>query len=37
LTHTARSREGFAAGAVLAAEKLIGRRGVFAFPELLFD
>lgn len=37
LTHTARSREGFAAGAVLAAEKIAGRRGVFEFPDLLFD
>ncbi|MGH9837409.1 MAG: 4-hydroxy-tetrahydrodipicolinate reductase [Blastocatellia bacterium] len=37
LTHTARSREGFAAGAVLAAEKIVGRRGVFEFPELLFE
>jgi 4-hydroxy-tetrahydrodipicolinate reductase len=36
LTHTARGREGFAAGAVLAAEKIAGRRGVFEFPELLF-
>ena len=37
LTHTARSREGFAAGAVLAAEKLAGRQGLFEFPELLFE
>lgn len=37
LTHTARSREGFAAGAVLAAEKIIGKRGVYEFPELLFE
>jgi 4-hydroxy-tetrahydrodipicolinate reductase len=37
LTHTARSREGFAAGAVLAAEKIIGKRGVYEFPELLFN
>jgi len=37
LTHTSRSREGFAAGAVLAAEKIVGRRGVYEFPELLFE
>jgi len=37
LTHTARSREGFAAGATLAAEKIAGRQGVFEFAELLFD
>jgi 4-hydroxy-tetrahydrodipicolinate reductase len=37
LTHTARSREGFAVGAVLAAEKIIGRQGVYEFSELLFD
>ena len=37
LTHTARSREGFAAGATLAAEKIVGRQGVFEFAELLFE
>src|SRR5215813_3236197 len=37
LTHTARSREGFAAGAVLAAEKIIGKQGVYEFSELLFE
>lgn len=36
LTHTARSREGFAAGAILAAEKIIGKQGVYEFSELLF-
>jgi 4-hydroxy-tetrahydrodipicolinate reductase len=36
LTHTARSREGFAAGALLAAEWLPGRRGVFTFEDVLF-
>jgi 4-hydroxy-tetrahydrodipicolinate reductase len=36
LTHTARSREGFARGALFAAEKISGRRGVFEFAELLF-
>jgi 4-hydroxy-tetrahydrodipicolinate reductase len=37
LTHTARSREGFAAGAVLAAEKITGRQGIYEFAELLFE
>jgi 4-hydroxy-tetrahydrodipicolinate reductase len=37
LTHTSRSREGFAAGAVLAAEKIIGKHGVYEFSELLFS
>ncbi len=36
LTHTARSREGFAAGAVLAARWIGGRRGVYEFAEM-FD
>ncbi len=37
LTHTARSREGFAAGALLAAQWVAGgrRRGVFEFSEVL--
>jgi 4-hydroxy-tetrahydrodipicolinate reductase len=37
LTHTARSREGFAAGAVLAAEMIANRQGVYEFSELLFS
>lgn len=36
LTHVARSRAGFATGAVLAAELLQGKRGFYEFPELLF-
>jgi 4-hydroxy-tetrahydrodipicolinate reductase len=36
LTHTARSREGFAAGALLAAKWIIGRKGVYEFSEV-FD
>lgn len=36
VTHTARNREGFAGGAVQAAELLCGRRGLFEFSELLF-
>jgi 4-hydroxy-tetrahydrodipicolinate reductase len=35
-SHTARSRQGFAVGAVIAAELLQGRSGCFEFPELLF-
>lgn len=33
LTHTARSREGFAAGALIAARWIVGRRGVYEFSE----
>ena len=35
LTHTARSREGFAAGALLAARWIVGRHGVFEFSEVI--
>ncbi len=35
LTHTARSREGFAAGALLAAGWIVGRTGVYEFTEVL--
>jgi 4-hydroxy-tetrahydrodipicolinate reductase len=35
-THIARDRAVFAAGAVLAAEWLVGRRGVFTFAQALF-
>ena len=37
LMHTARSREGFAAGALLAAKWIGKRRGVYAFSEVLDD
>jgi 4-hydroxy-tetrahydrodipicolinate reductase len=37
LTHTARSRAGFAAGALLAANWIIGRRGVFEFSEVIVE
>lgn len=39
LVHTARSRAGFAAGALLAADWIVrgGRRGVYAFPDVLDD
>ena len=36
LSHTARSRDGFAAGALLAAEWLPGHTGVFTFEDVLF-
>jgi 4-hydroxy-tetrahydrodipicolinate reductase len=35
LTHTARSREGFAAGALLAANWIVGRKGVYDFSEVI--
>jgi 4-hydroxy-tetrahydrodipicolinate reductase len=36
LRHSARSREGFARGALKAAHWIIGKRGVFEFSEVLF-
>ncbi len=35
LTHTARSREGFAAGALVAARWIQGRKGVYEFTEVI--
>lgn len=35
LTHTARTREGFAAGAILAAEWIVGKTGIFEFGEIV--
>jgi 4-hydroxy-tetrahydrodipicolinate reductase len=35
ITHTAHSREGFALGAVLAAEWLVGKHGVFGMDDML--
>jgi 4-hydroxy-tetrahydrodipicolinate reductase len=35
LTHTARSRQGFASGALLAAHWITGRTGVFEFSEVI--
>jgi len=35
LTHTARSRQGFAAGALLAARWAVGRKGVYEFGEVV--
>lgn len=37
ITHTARSRRGFAAGALLAAEWILGRTGLHGFDEVLAD
>jgi 4-hydroxy-tetrahydrodipicolinate reductase len=36
LRHTARSREGFARGALKAARWILGRRGVYTFEQVLF-
>ena len=36
ISHRARGREGFARGAVLAAEKIRGRKGMLSFDELVF-
>ena len=35
LEHTARSREGFAAGAIIAAQWAVGKKGVFEFGEVI--
>lgn len=37
LVHTARSRRGFASGALLAAHWIIGRTGVFEFADVIED
>ena len=37
LTHTARSRQGFASGALVAAHWIVGRTGTFEFSELIDD
>ena len=36
ITHTAHNREGFALGAVLAAEYIMGKAGVFSMKDVLF-
>ena len=36
LKHSARSREGFARGALTAAQWIIGKKGVFEFSQILF-
>lgn len=35
LTHTARSREGFASGSIVAAEWIIGKKGFWEFTEVM--
>ena len=35
ITHTAHSREGFATGAVMAAEFLAGKKGIFEMDDML--
>ncbi len=35
LKHTARSREGFALGAILAAEWIVGKKGFYEFSEIM--
>ena len=37
LRHTARSREGFARGALKAAQWVVGKKGFFEFSEVLFQ
>ncbi len=37
LVHTARGREGFAEGALMAAQWIVGKKGFFAFADLLDD
>lgn len=37
LVHTARSRKGFASGALLAAHWIVGRTGVFQFTDVIED
>ena len=35
LTHNARSRRGFAAGSVMAAEFIVGKKGFFEFKDII--
>ncbi len=37
LVHTARSREGFALGAIMAAEWIVGKKGFFEFTDIIDD
>jgi 4-hydroxy-tetrahydrodipicolinate reductase len=37
LRHTARSREGFARGALQAARWIVGKQGFYEFGEILFS
>jgi 4-hydroxy-tetrahydrodipicolinate reductase len=37
LRHTARSREGFARGALKAAQWIVGKKGIHEFGEVMFN
>lgn len=37
ITHRATSRRGFALGALIAAEWIVGRRGLYFFPDVAFE
>lgn len=37
ISHRARGREGFARGAVVAAENIVSKKGLYRFDELMFD
>ena len=37
LRHSARSREGFARGALKAAQWIVGKKGMFEFSDILFE
>jgi 4-hydroxy-tetrahydrodipicolinate reductase len=37
ITHCAKSRRGFALGAVMAAEWIVGKRGLYVFPDVAFE
>jgi 4-hydroxy-tetrahydrodipicolinate reductase len=37
LRHTARSREGFARGALKAAQWIVGKKGFYEFSEIVFS
>ena len=37
ITHRAKSRDGFALGAVMAAEWIAGKKGVFSIDEMMHD
>ena len=35
ITHTAKNRDGFAMGAIIAAEWIIGKKGIFSMKDVL--
>ena len=37
IAHSAKSRDGFALGAVMAAEWLAGKKGIFTIDEMISD